>query len=72
MGFSDVEDVTPPNLVTGFKVANIGNSGNSANNNVNNNNVNSSDTDTCFHVPDQITFFFQYLDIFSHHKVWRD
>ena len=47
MGFSDVEDVTPQNLVTGFVVVNIGNSGNSANND-----VNSPDTDTHFHVLD--------------------
>ena len=47
MGFSDIEDATPPNLVTGFVVANIGNMTNGANNN-----VNSSDTDTPFHVPD--------------------
>ena len=46
MGFSDVEDVTPPNLVTGFVVANIGNMANSANND-----MNSPDTDTLFHVP---------------------
>ena len=47
MGFSDIEDITPPNLVTSFIVANIGNSVNSANND-----VNSPDTDTRFHVPD--------------------
>ena len=47
MGFSDIEDVTPPNLVTGFVVVKFGNSGNSANND-----VNSPDTGTHFHVPD--------------------
>ena len=46
MGFSDMEAVTPPNLVTGFLVVNIGNSRNSANND-----IKSPDTDTCFHVP---------------------
>ena len=46
MGFSDIEDVTPPNLVTGFVVVNIGNMTNGANNN-----VNSPDTETLFHVP---------------------
>ena len=47
MGFSDIEDVTPPNLVTGFVVANIGNTANGANNK-----MNSPDTDTLIHVPD--------------------
>ena len=46
MEFSNVDDVTPPNLVTGFIVVNTGNSSNSANND-----VNSPDTDTHFHVP---------------------
>ena len=46
MGFSDIEDVTPPNLVTGFVVVNIGNMTNGANDN-----MNSPDTDTLFHVP---------------------
>ena len=41
---SVTEVVTPPNLVTGFVVVNIGNSAN--------NDVNSPDTDTCFHVLD--------------------
>ena len=43
MGFSDIEDVTPPNLVTGFVVANIGNMTNGGANN----NVNSPDTIPC-------------------------
>ena len=47
MGFSDIEDVTPPNLVTGFVVVNISNTANGANNN-----VNSPDTDTLIHVLD--------------------